>query len=38
MNRERVVWEFELQDEPRFSHTGGDSDWGGNVKDRNSTS
>ena len=33
-----VVWKFELQDEPKFSHTVGDSDWGGNVKDRKSTS
>jgi hypothetical protein len=28
MNREQVVWEFELQDKPKFSHTVGDSDWG----------
>ena len=35
---ERVVWTFELQEEPKFSHTVGDSDWGGNVKDRKSTS
>ena len=38
LNREKVVWEFELQDEPKFSHTVGDSDWGGNVRDRKSTS
>ena len=29
---------FELQDEPKFSHTVEDSDWAGNVKDRKSTS
>jgi hypothetical protein len=38
MSVEGVVWTFELQEEPRFSHTVGDSDWGGNVKDRKSTS
>ena len=38
MNVESVVWTFELQEEPSFSHTVGDSDWGGNVKDRKSTS
>ena len=37
-NVERVVWTFELQEEPRFSRTVGDSDWGGNVRDRKSTS
>ena len=35
---ERIVRAFELQEEPKFSHTVGDSDWGGNVKDRKSTS
>jgi len=38
LNREKVVWEFELQDEPKFAHAVGDSDWGGNIKDRRSTS
>ena len=38
VKRERVVWEFRLQDEPRFSHLATDSDWGGNAKDRQSTS
>ena len=38
MNVERIVWELELQNEPKFSHTVGDSDWGGNVKDRKPTS
>ena len=37
-NVERIVWTFELQEELRFPHTVGDSDWGGNVKDRKSTS
>ena len=38
LSRRKVVWEFELQDDLKFSHTVGDSDWGGNVKDRKSTS
>ena len=37
-NVERIVWTFELQGELKFSHTIGDIDWGGNVKDRKSTS
>ncbi len=32
------MWEFEVQDEPKFLHIVGDSDWVGNVKDRKSTS
>ena len=38
LNREAVVWEYKLQDEPKFFHTAADSDWGGNHKDRKSTS
>ena len=38
LKREAVVWEFCWQDEVEFAHTFGDSDWGGNVKDRKSTS
>ena len=37
-NVERIVWTFESQEGAKFSHTIGDSDWGGNVKDRKSTS
>jgi hypothetical protein len=38
VGRKRVVWEFRWQDEPRFAHVFGDSDWGGSRKDRKSTS
>ena len=34
----RIVWVFKWQDEPRYSHTSGDSDWGGSERDRKSTS
>ena len=37
LNRERVVWKFGWQDEPRYSHVAGDSDWGGTSGDRKST-
>ena len=36
--RGRVVWKYVWQDEPKFSSTFGDSDWGGTHKDRKSTS
>jgi hypothetical protein len=38
LNRERVVWTFKWQDDPRYSHVAADSDWGGSCKDRKSTS
>ena len=38
LKRESVVWKFQWQDEVEFAHVFGDSDWGGNVKDRKSTS
>ena len=38
LGREAVVWFFGWQEEMEFGHTFGDSDWGGNVKDRKSTS
>ena len=38
LNRERVVWIHDLQDEPKFSHLATDIDWGGNSTDRKSTS
>ena len=38
LNRERVVWVYELQDEPSCSHLATDSDWGGNSVSRKSTS
>ena len=34
----RVVWEFEWQDEPEGAEVFSDSDWGGNCRDRRSTS
>ena len=38
MDRKSVVWEFKWQDEPVYSYVATDSDWGGNSKDRKSTS
>jgi hypothetical protein len=38
LNRERVVWFFRWQDEPKYCHMTTDSDWGGDRKDRKSTS
>ncbi len=38
LGRESVVWQFLWQDEPKYSHTSGDSDWGGKTNDRKSTS
>ena len=38
VNVEKIVWVFEYQDEPRFSHSTSDSDWGGSSRDRKSTS
>ena len=37
-NRERIVWRFDWQNEPSHCYVASDSDWGGNVKDRKSTS
>eukprot|EP00973_Karenia_brevis_P011195 1515503-Karenia_brevis.AAC.1 len=34
----RILWKFRWQDESRFSRVFSDSDWGGNPKDRKSTS
>ena len=33
-----VKWVYEWQDEPTHCHVRADSDWGGNIKDRKSTS
>ena len=38
INRKRVVWQFKWQDQPRLAHVSGDSDWGGRVGSRKSTS
>ena len=35
---ESVVWVFKWQDEPKYCRVFSDSDWGGNVRDRKSTS
>ena len=35
---EEIVWQYNWQDEPTYSHTASDSDWGGTYKDRKSTS
>eukprot|EP00973_Karenia_brevis_P026328 3631443-Karenia_brevis.AAC.1 len=34
----RIVWNFVWQDEPRGGRVETDSDWGGNIVDRRSTS
>ena len=38
LTRDKVVWLFNWQDEARYSHLATDSDWGGDKKDRKSTS
>ena len=38
LNRERIVWQYKWQDEASLAHTASDSDWGGDRKDRKSTS
>ena len=38
MGRERITWKFDYQDEAKFSFVWTNSDWGGNYKDRRSTS
>lgn len=38
VGRQRVVWHFQWQDEPRYSYLATDSDWGGSRLDRRSTS
>lgn len=38
INAERMVWEYRWQDEPGGCHVLSDTDWGGNIKDRRSTS
>ena len=38
LSRDKVVWQFKWQDEPRYAHTSSDSDWGGISGDRKSTS
>eukprot|EP00973_Karenia_brevis_P029112 4016177-Karenia_brevis.AAC.1 len=35
---ERVVWRLEWQDEAKYCRLYTDSDWGGNVRERRSTS
>jgi len=38
LNRKCVVWMFNWQDEPKYSHLATDSDWGGSSNERKSTS
>jgi len=38
LGRKKVVWKFWWQDEPVEARVYTDSDWGGNIKDRKSTS
>ena len=38
VGRRWIIWNFKCQDEPRYSHVAGDSDWGGSSWDRRSTS
>ena len=38
LGRVRVVWRFGWQDEPKYAYVFSDSDWGGNSRDRRSTS
>ena len=38
VERKRVVWKFEWQDECGYAYLATDSDWGGNVNDRRSSS
>merc|ERR1712083_1060397 len=38
VGHKKVVWRFGWQEEARFAYVASDSDWGGNVKDRRSTS
>ena len=38
VGRERVIWRFRWQDDPIRSFVYANSDWGGNFKDRKSTS
>jgi hypothetical protein len=38
LDRVGAVWRFEWQDEPTHAYVATDSDWGGTVKDRRSTS
>ena len=38
LGRGSMVWRFEWQDEPRYSHVSTDSDWGGSRDSRKSTS
>jgi hypothetical protein len=38
VGRDSVVWKFKWREDPRFSYVMTDSDWGGNSRDRKSTS
>ena len=38
VGREKVVWDFKWQEEPRECYVATDSDWGGTSRDRRSTS
>eukprot|EP00973_Karenia_brevis_P060684 8439293-Karenia_brevis.AAC.1 len=38
LNRERILWHVKWQSEPANCTAHTDSDWGGNIKDRKSTS
>ena len=38
VDREAVIWKFGWQEEGKFSYVMSDSDWGGNSRDRKSTS
>ena len=38
VGRKRIVWNFHYQRNPGYSYVATDSDWGGNTRDRRSTS
>ena len=38
VTKKRVVWNFGWQTEPRDAYAASDSDWGGDTRDRRSTS
>ena len=38
IGKESVVWKFKWQGNPGYAYVATDSDWGGNIKDRKSTS
>ena len=38
LNRTGISWRYRWQDEPKYAYVATDSDWGGSVRDRKSTS